>query len=84
MSAQYTTAEVAQHKDESNGLWIIVDTGVYDITKFLDEHPGGAKILKRMAGKDSTKQFWKYHNAKVLEKYGPKLKIGEVKEAAKL
>jgi len=51
---------------------------------FLDEHPGGAKILKRMAGKDSSKQFWKYHNAKVLEKQGGKLKIGEVKESAKL
>lgn len=51
---------------------------------FLDEHPGGPKILKRMAGKDSSKQFWKYHNAKVLQKYGPKLKIGDVKEAAKL
>ncbi|CAN8106031.1 unnamed protein product [Discula destructiva] len=84
MSKQFTTAEVAQHKDESNGMWIIVDTGVYDITNFLDEHPGGPKILKRMAGKDSTKQFWKYHNAKVLEKQGGKLKIGEVKEAAKL
>lgn len=53
-------------------------------TDFLDEHPGGPKILKRMAGKDSSKQFWKYHNAKVLEKYGPKLKVGDLKEAAKL
>jgi cytochrome b involved in lipid metabolism len=51
---------------------------------FIDEHPGGAKILKRMAGKDSTKQFWKYHGKTVMEKYGPKLKIGTVKEAAKL
>lgn len=32
MSNQYTVAEVAKHKDESNGLWIIVDSGVYDIT----------------------------------------------------
>lgn len=32
MSKQYTTADVAQHKDEANGMWIIVDTGVYDIT----------------------------------------------------
>lgn len=54
------------------------------LADFLDEHPGGPKILKRMAGKDSSKQFWKYHNAKVLQKYGPKLKIGDVKEAAKL
>lgn len=32
MSKQYTTAEVAQHKDEASGMWIIVDTGVYDVT----------------------------------------------------
>lgn len=58
--------------------------GLTLLPEFIDEHPGGPKILKRMVGKDSTKQFWKYHNAKVLEKYGPKLKIGEVKESAKL
>jgi cytochrome b involved in lipid metabolism len=55
-----------------------------DDTGFLDDHPGGAKILKRMAGKDATKQFWKYHGKSVLEKYGPKLKVGTLKEEAKL
>jgi cytochrome b involved in lipid metabolism len=51
---------------------------------FVDEHPGGAKILKRVAGKDATKQFWKYHNEGVLKKYSPQLKIGTVAEKAKL
>ena len=53
-------------------------------TDFVDEHPGGAKILKRVAGKDATKQFWKYHNEGVLKKYSPQLKIGTVAEKAKL
>lgn len=44
----------------------------------------GAKILKRVAGKDATKQFWKYHNESVLKKYGDRLKIGTVTEKAKL
>ncbi|ETS82087.1 hypothetical protein G7054_g5355 [Neopestalotiopsis clavispora] len=84
MSKSFSKKEVADHKTEADGIYIIVDDGVYDVTKFIDEHPGGSKILKRMAGKDSTKQFWKYHGKNVLEKYGPKLKIGTVKEEAKL
>ncbi len=53
-------------------------------TGFIDEHPGGAKILKRVAGKDATKQFWKYHNESVLKKYSERLKIGTVGEKARL
>jgi hypothetical protein len=37
-----------------------------------------------VAGKDASKQFWKYHNEGVLKKYEPKLRIGNVKEEAKL
>jgi hypothetical protein len=40
--------------------------------------------LKRVAGKDATKQFWKYHNEGVLKKYGGKLRVGSVAEKAKL
>ncbi|KAJ5143127.1 cytochrome b5-like heme binding domain-containing protein [Penicillium bovifimosum] len=84
MSQTFTPADVAAHNSADKGLYIIVDSNVYDVTKFIDEHPGGAKILKRVAGKDASKQFWKYHNESVLKKYAPKLKIGEVKDAAKL
>ncbi|EEP76040.1 ATP-dependent RNA helicase DHX8 [Uncinocarpus reesii 1704] len=59
MSKTFTPTEVAEHKTADKGLYIIVDSGVYDITNFVDEHPGGAKILKRVAGKDASKQFWK-------------------------
>ncbi|KAJ5438365.1 cytochrome b5 [Penicillium daleae] len=84
MSKTFTPAEVAAHNSADKGMYIIVDSSVYDVTKFVDEHPGGAKILKRVAGKDASKQFWKYHNESVLKKYSPKLKIGDVKDAAKL
>jgi hypothetical protein len=40
--------------------------------------------LKRVAGRDATKQFQKYHNEGVLKKYGEKLKIGTVEEKPKL
>ncbi|KAB5554757.1 cytochrome b5-like heme/steroid binding domain-containing protein [Coniochaeta sp. 2T2.1] len=84
MSKSFSPAEIAKHKTEADGVWLIIDGGVYDVTKFMDDHPGGSKILKRMGGKDASKQFWKYHNDKVLAKYGDKLKIGAVEETAKL
>ncbi|KAL1845244.1 hypothetical protein VTK73DRAFT_818 [Phialemonium thermophilum] len=84
MSQTFTAAEVAKHKDEKEGFYVIIDGNVYDVTNFLDEHPGGAKILKRVAGRDASKQFWKYHGGNVLEKYGGKLKVGTVAETAKL
>jgi cytochrome b involved in lipid metabolism len=62
MSKTFTAADVAKHDQKaSDGMYIIVDNSVYDVTNFVDEHPGGAKILKRVAGKDASKQFWKVH-----------------------
>ncbi|TVY31298.1 putative cytochrome b5, partial [Lachnellula subtilissima] len=78
MSKTFTPAEVSAHKDAENGLYIIIDEGVYDVTAFIDEHPGGSKILKRVAGKDASKQFWKYHNEGVLKKYSERLRVGSV------
>lgn len=59
MSQSFTPTDVASHNNPDKGMYIIVDSTVYDVTKFADEHPGGAKILKRVAGKDASKQFWK-------------------------
>ncbi|CBY02208.1 hypothetical protein IAQ61_006795 [Plenodomus lingam] len=84
MSSTFTTKQVAEHNTVEKGLYIIIDNDVYKLDSFVDEHPGGAKILKRVGGKDASKQFWKYHNEGVLKKYGAKLKIGSVKEEAKL
>jgi hypothetical protein len=39
---------------------------------------GGKKILQRVAGKDASKQFWKYHNEGILKKYQKQLQIGSL------
>ena len=59
MSKTISAQEVKAHSSPEKGMYIVVDETVYDVTNFVDEHPGGAKILKRVAGKDATKQFWK-------------------------
>ncbi|KAL7619558.1 hypothetical protein AAE478_010098 [Parahypoxylon ruwenzoriense] len=77
MSKTFTKSDVASH-NKADSLWIVVDEDVYDLTKFQDDHPGGKKILTRVAGKDASKQFWKYHNEGILKKYKPSLQIGSL------
>ncbi|KAJ3084317.1 hypothetical protein HDU79_004461 [Rhizoclosmatium sp. JEL0117] len=80
----FTIEDVAKHNTESD-CWIIIDGKAYDVTSFLDDHPGGKKIILKVAGKDASKQFHQYHNAaQVLRKFGPKLEKGDVKKDAKL
>ena len=56
--AKYSASEVSQHNNEYD-CWIILHGKVFDITKYLDYHPGGKKILLSMAGKDATEKFGK-------------------------
>lgn len=59
MSKQFTANDVKEAGSVEKGLHIIIDNDVYEMGSFVDEHPGGAKILKRVGGKDASKQFWK-------------------------
>jgi cytochrome b involved in lipid metabolism len=52
---EYTPAEVAQHNSQED-VWIIVKGKVYDVTPYVEEHPGGLAILKN-AGGDATEGF---------------------------
>ncbi|GBB97549.1 hypothetical protein RclHR1_00300028 [Rhizophagus clarus] len=79
MSKVITTEEVAQHNTDSS-IWIIVHDKVFDVTNFLNEHPGGKKVLLKVAGTDATKQFDNFHNLSILEKYA-QLQIGVVGSA---
>ncbi|KAJ5788478.1 Acyl-CoA dehydrogenase N-terminal [Penicillium paradoxum] len=83
MAKTFSKEEVASHNKGSSS-WVIIDEDVYDVSKFQDEHPGGKKILQRVAGKDASKQFWKYHNEGILKKYKGQLQIGslDTKKAA--
>lgn len=77
MSKTFTQADFASH-NKPNDLYIVVDHDVYDMTKFQEEHPGGQKIIQRVAGKDASKQFWKYHNEGILKKYKAQLQVGSL------
>ncbi|KAJ3477832.1 hypothetical protein NLI96_g10195 [Meripilus lineatus] len=59
-SSPLTGPEVAAHSTRDS-CWIIVHGNVYDVTDFLDEHPGGSKIILKYAGKDATEAYEPIH-----------------------
>lgn len=51
-----TMEEVSWH-DKIQDCWIIIYDRVYDVTDFLDQHPGGADLLLEYAGRDASVAF---------------------------
>lgn len=51
-----TLEEVAKH-NERKSVWLLIHDSVYDVTKFLEEHPGGEEMLTEEAGQDATDSF---------------------------
>lgn len=53
--ATYSTNDVSEHKTKSD-CWTIINGSVYDITSYVQGHPGGDNILSA-CGKDATDYF---------------------------
>jgi acyl-CoA oxidase len=85
MSNVYTAAEVERHNTRDD-CWMVVQGVVYDVTKFLDAHPGGAGALTLVAGKDATQEFFEVHGPRTLNGIAKKFRIGTLSasENAKL
>lgn len=72
----FTREEVSKNTSEDS-LWFIIDSKVYDVSDFIDAHPGGEYVLKQVAGTDATEAFYNLHRQEVLQKYSS-LCIGTV------
>jgi len=55
-SKTVTLEELSQHKT-STSVWMAIDSKVYDVTSFLDDHPGGEEVLRDKAGDDATEAY---------------------------
>lgn len=58
-----TWGELQAH-DTDGDMWLSVHGYVYDVTRWLHRHPGGAEILRKFAGHDCTDQFDAFHQPK--------------------
>ncbi len=59
----YTAAEVSGHAS-TQSCWSIVNGKVYDLTSWINRHPGGSSAIKRMCGVDGSEDFNDQHGGK--------------------
>ena len=50
----FKLAEIAAHNTASS-IWLCINGGVYDVTPYLNDHPGGSEIMLHHAGKVATR-----------------------------
>lgn len=76
----YSHDEISKHTSVNTKVWVTYRQGVYDITEFIEQHPGGNQVL--LAAGDSVEPFWALygvhenpHVYEILETY----RIGNLK-----
>jgi cytochrome b involved in lipid metabolism len=76
----YTMEEVQKHNSRES-CWTIVRGDVYDLTKWIDKHPGGDRMILNLCGKDGTQAFERKHGGEEKpEKALEQFEIGKLKQ----
>ena len=74
--------DIKSHNSEKD-LWMVIGNNVYDVTSFVDEHPGGVNTLTENGGIDGTSEFDAVgHSASARDSLAKYL-VGELSEDAK-
>jgi sulfite oxidase len=79
---QYRISEIRQHDANSESPWVIHGNKVYDITNWIDAHPGGHVILRAAGG--SIDPYWDIftiHKTQYIYDILAQYQIGVVHEA---
>ncbi|XP_012258739.1 cytochrome b5-like [Athalia rosae] len=76
----FTRAEVKNNADPKS-VWFIVHNKVYDVTEFLNEHPGGEEILAQQRGTDASEFYDDVGHSDEAIELKEKYLIGEIVES---
>ena len=76
---KYTWEEIQKHNTNTS-LWIVVHNKVYDVSRFMEEHPGGEEVLLEQAGGDATNAFEDVGHSQDARELQKNYLIGELAE----
>ena len=62
--ASYTLAQVATHNSAAS-CWAAISGSVYDLTTWINQHPGGPDVIKALCGTDATTAYNNQHGGQI-------------------
>ncbi|CAH2103054.1 unnamed protein product [Euphydryas editha] len=77
MTQLFTRKEIEERNRKDNAA-IIIDNVVYDVSKFMEDHPGGVEVLLDNAGKDASRCFRDVGHSDDAKLWRGEFKIGEI------
>ncbi|XP_028289853.1 cytochrome b5 [Gouania willdenowi] len=75
---KYFRLSEIEEKNSFKSTWIIIHNKVYDVTSFLEQHPGGEEVLREQAGGDATESFEDVGHSTDAREMANDLVIGEL------
>lgn len=55
------TMELVKQNNSASSCWSVIDGNVYDLTKWINSHPGGSGAIRSLCGTDGTTAFKAQH-----------------------
>uniref|UniRef100_A0A1A8D5T7 Cytochrome b5 n=1 Tax=Nothobranchius kadleci TaxID=1051664 RepID=A0A1A8D5T7_NOTKA len=75
---KYFRLSEIEAQNSFKSTWIIIHNKVYDVTKFLEEHPGGEEVLREQAGGNATESFEDVGHSSDAREMAASMVIGEL------
>ena len=81
----FTMEQVRQHNNLEEGIWVTYGKNIYNVTDYIDSHPGGSLIM--LAAGKSLEPYWKHYpqhtdnkNSYILQDILESRKIGQLSD----
>ncbi|CAK9442299.1 uncharacterized protein LODBEIA_P60420 [Lodderomyces beijingensis] len=76
----YDLEQVSKHTTHDD-CWVVINGKVYNVSSYIDEHPGGEEVILDVAGADATEAFDDIGHSDEAHEILAKLFIGNLKGA---
>ncbi|KAF7332534.1 Cytochrome b5 [Mycena kentingensis (nom. inval.)] len=85
MSAEkVVTLEELRKYNTKEKLYVLIHGNVYDVTKFLDEHPGGDEVIIAEASQDATEAFEDVGHSDEARELLPGMLVGKLEQTEEI